>query len=862
MLEHGHIGYSLIDWPEAYADLLPALREDWGVSGDIHMIRQLGGGKSGALVFAVDITTADYSGQAILKLDRSRSAEEEERNEAGRHMKAFETTPDYAAKHLPRVLQMTSKGEQLAILSSIAEVGLEYSAPWFDLDYDTQLETAKTVSRDILEKWNAEYVLSDRLVMPQAILHDWMGYRLDPEESRIFAFLDHRGQSRAHAQFGPQDPSFMFDGTWFPNPLAFALSEDLPQRLQLRAAMGCHHGDLHGDNVLISKAAKRRSHYYLIDLAFYEPQQYLFYDHAYFELAYLLRVRKKTSAQDWLAILDRLEEPDSDHKRPSLSADDVGPTGLLRAWRKAWWDWMQRQEGGRRSFMESQMLLARVATGLTFTHRQLPEASRHMAFVYAAHCLKAYLTLNGLDWPHSGPAYERGFEFDEAAVSPPEPKAEAQAHDAATAVERRRPASARLSDGDPSSDIGDSGGLYEKLVVELIPFDYLGDGEDRERLADGLCMELMSRMSRIDWIGVVPAPSGKSLRSLPIPERKSSTGYLITGSIRRSDDHLRVMAYLIDGMTDECVWSKQYDRKAGDIIALQDEISDDIVAHLDSELKSSELKRVRSQEQPTGLWNMFQRGRLHFFSDPIDGGNAAIDLFKKVVDIDVSFAPAHAFLAFSELRNVSIGCSEQPEQRIEKAREHAQNALTANSGSSVSHVAMGRVCTMAGEFDQADWEIQRAIELNPNSAAAYLSLAGLKQWQGDAKGALACVSQPSRFSTVGPIVQVQMLLEAGNRYFLGDFEKAHSVVRGAVVGRIAGPIGYEVLAVCRLRCGLEEDAKAAMAKAVQMAPQLSISTARRCWNALDSNMKDRILGDFQACGMPEGTDSGKKSKKA
>ena len=840
MLEHGQLGYSLITWPEAYADLLPVVREDWKVTGDIHLIRQLGGGKSGALVYAVDVTTAEYSGQAILKLDHSRFAEEEELNEAKRHMKALEVAPAFAAKHLPRVLHMTNRGDELAILSSIAEVGLEYSAPWFDFDYDTQLETAKTVSREILEKWNSDYTLSERLVMPRTILHSWMTYRLDPKESRIFSFLDHGGDGHAHAQFGPQDQTFMFDGEWFPNPLFFALSQDLPQRLQLRAAMGCHHGDLHGDNVLIAKTPKRRSHYYLIDLAFYEPQQFLFYDHAYFELSYLLRVRKHTTATEWLAILDGLEETDTARHGSNLTADNIGPTGLLRAWRKSWMDWMHRQEGGRRSFMESQMLLARVASGLTFTHRRMPDPSRHMAFIYAAHALKAYLALNNLKWPHSGPAYERGFEDVEATEG-----------DSDTADSAPAPAPARESGSGKRGETARPDRL-SKLKVELTPFEFLGDGGDRDNLTRGLSTELISRLSGIDWIAAVPAAPDAQHKALAIPAHGGGIGYLITGTVQRSGDQLRVMTYLVDETTGECLWSKQYDQKVGDILALQDEISEDIVDNLDSQLKISELKRVRTMESPTDLWNVFQSGRLHFFTDPIDGGSKAVGLFKRVLKMDPGFAPAHAWLAVAELRTVSIGSAENPDERIEAARDHAQNAIAADNGSSVSHLAMGRVCTLAGEFEQAEWELQRGAELNPSSAAVFLARAGLMHWRGDSKGALDYMSRSTHYNTKGPLLQVRLLIEANIRYFLGEFDKAHATARLAVVGRMAGPVGYEVLAVCRLRCGLEEEARAAMAKAVQLAPRLTLESVRKCWRSMDATLQQRMLEDFRTCGMPDG----------
>ena len=118
-----------LPWPEDYQELRPLLQEKWGVGEDIYLHHKLSG-KSGAAVYAVDLDSDDFSGQAILKLDRSPDPEWQEKSEADRHRQAFEVAPAFAAKHLPRILHTLVHGERIAILSSIAGRGLEYAKPW------------------------------------------------------------------------------------------------------------------------------------------------------------------------------------------------------------------------------------------------------------------------------------------------------------------------------------------------------------------------------------------------------------------------------------------------------------------------------------------------------------------------------------------------------------------------------------------------------------------------------------------------------------------------------------------------------------------------------------------------------------
>ena len=207
-----------LGWPESYSEFLPILRQQWGVEGDIYLSRQLGGGKSGALVYSVDIATETFTGQAILKLDQAADSSWQERHEADLHQRAIEDAPEFAAKHLPRLLHSMHHGDQLATLSTIAGRGLEYAEPWMECSHDRQLEVIREVSSGLLEDWNPKYRLNAGMRMPQEILQSWLGYRLDPAQGgRIHAFLVESCRVPADT------PAIICDGRWYPNPLAFAI---------------------------------------------------------------------------------------------------------------------------------------------------------------------------------------------------------------------------------------------------------------------------------------------------------------------------------------------------------------------------------------------------------------------------------------------------------------------------------------------------------------------------------------------------------------------------------------------------------------------------------------------------------------
>ena len=414
MQETDKTAYQGLPWPDSYRDILPVIRKRWSVDGGLYLNRKLGGGRSGALVYAADIESESFTGQTILKLDHAPDSASREQLEAERHSRAITDAPDFAARHLPRLLQTLHHKEQVAVLSTIAGRGLEYAEPWTDCSFGQQIQVAKRVSRGLLEDWNQDYEYDSDLRQPRQLLQAWLAHRIDPSQGgRLHDFLSER------CGFDPLAPGFLVDGESYPNPLVFAVGTGaLPEGLGMRTIVGHCHGDFHGLNVLVGGPQTSGPDYYLIDLAYYESEQYLFYDHAYFEVAYLLNSRANANASDWMSIVRRLgSDHDGDGTR-GLRQENVGLIELVEALREAVGDWTGGQDGERQADMEDQYLLARVAAGLNFTHKNLPDAMRQMAFVYAASNLKIYLTRHEVAWPENGPSFELKQDLSQPASEP------------------------------------------------------------------------------------------------------------------------------------------------------------------------------------------------------------------------------------------------------------------------------------------------------------------------------------------------------------------------------------------------------------------------------------------------------------
>src|SRR3970282_913488 len=146
----------------------------WRVQGELLVQRPLGG-KSGASVLAVDIDCDAFSGQAILKLEAAGNADGD--FEADRHRLAFERSPDFAARHLPRIVHAASFEGATAILATIAAPGVWLTAPRGEEPAPpTQLAVGRRVSAEILSEWNGDYRLAEAILDPQEVLSGWLDY--------------------------------------------------------------------------------------------------------------------------------------------------------------------------------------------------------------------------------------------------------------------------------------------------------------------------------------------------------------------------------------------------------------------------------------------------------------------------------------------------------------------------------------------------------------------------------------------------------------------------------------------------------------------------------------------------------------
>ena len=281
----------------------------------------------------------------------------------------------------------------------------------------------------------------------------------------------------------------------------------------------------------------------------------------------------------------------------------------------------------------------------------------------------------------------------------------------------------------PVKTVRNSG--VETRSLAVLPLANLSNDPAQDFFADGKTDELISYLMRIESLRVSSRTSvmvykgaRKPLRQIA---RQLKASWVVEGTVLQSDNRVRISARLIDGATEEHLWTQTYERDLRDVLALQSEVASNIAREVRVKLTSPE--RIRLAEfRPINpeAYQDYLRGRFFLNSRTIDGLKRARGYFHEAIDKDSTYAPAHSGLADAYAMLASTGYDVlAPREAMPLAKMAAINALRLDDALAEAHAALGYV-KLAYDWDWtgAERELQRAIELNPGHASAY-------QWRGE-----------------------------------------------------------------------------------------------------------------------------------
>lgn len=269
--------------------------------------------------------------------------------------------------------------------------------------------------------------------------------------------------------------------------------------------------------------------------------------------------------------------------------------------------------------------------------------------------------------------------------------------------------------------------IPKKAMLVVLPFLNLSADQREDYFADGMTEEMITQLGSLDpqHLGVIARTSSMQYKGAKKGAaqvaRELGVDYLLEGSVRRSDQRIRVTAQLIQASDQTHLWAADFDRDLSEVLKLQSELALAISNKI--ELTLSPSTRARLAEVPSlnaAAYEAYLQGLHDWDLRTKTAVERGIAEFLHAIALDPDYAPAHAALARAYSLAPVVGTM-TPIESMPKAREAARRAISLDPSLAAGHSTLGFVLAHY-DFDwpAAEGEYLRALDLNPNDAYAHL----------------------------------------------------------------------------------------------------------------------------------------------
>jgi DNA-binding SARP family transcriptional activator len=286
----------------------------------------------------------------------------------------------------------------------------------------------------------------------------------------------------------------------------------------------------------------------------------------------------------------------------------------------------------------------------------------------------------------------------------------------------------------------------------VLPFRVLG-GEADSEVSLGLSGEITAALARFRWLVLVDSASLAAVERQKQPEGMLDLDFTLSGTVQRAGGRVRVTLRLTDHRPPEAVvWAERFDRDAGDLLALQDEIAAEVVARVDPEILLIEANRAASRQSvmPTA-YDLLLRAIPAIYRLDRESYELAGTLLTEATRLEPDYAPAFAWHAYWHLFLVGQGWAPAGEEVLARSEELASRAVALDPSDAQALAILGHVrAFLHHQVAEAVSLYERAIALNPNLPMAWVFSALTLSYRGEHVEALRRWDRYKRLAPLHP----------------------------------------------------------------------------------------------------------------
>jgi adenylate cyclase len=321
--------------------------------------------------------------------------------------------------------------------------------------------------------------------------------------------------------------------------------------------------------------------------------------------------------------------------------------------------------------------------------------------------------------------------------------------------------------------------------VAVLPFTNASNDPAQNYFSDGITDEILIALARSPILKVVGRNSSSAYRGKIIDAEevghRLNARYIVTGSVAKADNRVRVTARLTDVRTGVDLWAEKYDRPLSGVFAVQDEIAGVIAARLGARVESVEASSIEGKDarEFDAYEKVLQARTLRYADASREATMRARLLLLEAIDLDPKSALAHAELGYTYYREIARRWdAARKNEALDKGEAAAARALELDPTLSFASVTMGNLLGRRRDYASAENFMRRAIALNPNDPEGYAGLANILLFANRAEEALPMIERARALDPLHPPLYDTYLGKA--LLMVGQFKRAIPVLKDCI----------------------------------------------------------------------------------
>ncbi|MGF6295197.1 winged helix-turn-helix domain-containing tetratricopeptide repeat protein [Paraburkholderia youngii] len=387
---------------------------------------------------------------------------------------------------------------------------------------------------------------------------------------------------------------------------------------------------------------------------------------------------------------------------------------------------------------------------------------------------------------------------------------------------------ARETTSTPTETSSPDAAQASKPSIAVLPFVNLSGDPEQDYLADGVIEDVITALSRYRWLFVVARNSSFTYkhRNVDVKQigRELGVRYVLEGSWRQAQGRVRITGQLVDAGTGATHWAGRFEGVLDNIFEFQDQIADSVVGAIAPQVEQAEIARARFKPtESLRAYDYYLRGMAQLHRGSREAIDEALPLFQRAFACDPELASAYAMAAWCHCwRKVNGWMHDRPREMAEGS-QWARRAVELGKYDAVALARSGHALShLAGDLPEGIALLDRALELNPNLAAAWFLGAFLRLWHGETEQAIRQFAHAMQLSPLDPErYRMQFGLSAAH-LFMGNFVEAALWAEKAIRDLPSFGLAYATLAASQAWLGKPAEARRAAIRLRELIPDLRL----------------------------------------